>query len=337
MRIPTPSDVLIVGVSQVSLAFAVLLAKGGLNVLVIDASEEERSETEQLLELSLYSVELLTQHDFKLNTETTEQDFIEQSLSLLAHSLCCVIWGTKLADSFGKEHQLVQAGALQQHHSDFLFKLSDLEVSSTNNEANFRNAFVLAWRVIGVQLKKFHPFISHSFDEEKKLITDFYQDKKGGGFLKKWIGKLNPSKSENLQLIGSSINLHLSQQRFLEAGALLQNLPFYDEKLKQQTSLYEWCNYQYFSLIVIGTINAHFLFNIAKWVQFNFNIKLFYLPYSEKNDPIFAGLKIGDNERRTLIIRPDKYISFVNDTVDTDIIDNYVRNILMISPNAEKI
>jgi hypothetical protein len=71
-------------------------------------------------------------------------------------------------------------------------------------------------------------------------------------------------------------------------------------------------------------------------VQLNFNVKLFYLPYSEKNESVFESLKISSTEKRTLIVRPDKYISLVNDTVDTDIIDNYLRNVLMLTANAEE-
>ncbi len=336
MRIPTPSDVLIVGVSPVSLGFATLLAKGGLNVLVIDESEGQADENERNLNLSFYTKEVLIQHGYQLNKETTERDFTEQSLVLLAHSLCCVVWETQLKSSSNKEHQLVQDGIVQQHHTNFVFSLKDIEINQANNEANFRNAFVLAWRVIGVQLQNFHPFILHSFDLEKNLISDFYRVKKESRFLTKWIAKITSAKPENLTLIGSPVNLHLSQQRVLEAGRLLPDLPFYDEKLKLETSLYQWCSYQYFSMIIIGSVNSHYLFNVAKWVQLNFNVKLFYLPYSEKNEPIFKALGILEKEKRTLIIRPDKYISFVNDILETDIIDNYLRNVLLMNANAEK-
>lgn len=335
MRIPTPSDVLIVGTSSASLAFATLLAKGGLNVLVIDEAENPIAENEKILGLSAYCTEILKQHGYKLDEKTTTANFNGQSLSLLAHSLCCVVWGTKLVSSFDKAHQLLQAGNLQLHHSNFVFRLSDLEIDKADAEANFRNAFVLAWRVIGVQLKRFHPYILHSFEVERRLISEFYQDKKETGLFNRLLLKFSAQKPLGLSLSDSPINLHLSQQRTLEAGELLPNLPFYDEKLKQETSLHQWCNYQQFSLIVIGNTNPQYVFNIAKWVQLNFNIKLFYLPYTERNDPIFRELNISESERRTLVIRPDKYISMINDTVETDIIDNYLRNVLM-TVNAEK-
>lgn len=336
MRIPTPSDVLIVGVSSASLAFATILAKGGLNVLVIEKAENRTEESSGALNLDAYSVELLKQHGFKINAKTTKQEFEEQSLSLLAHSLCCVIWRTKLHSSVGHQHQLMQQESLQTHHSNFVFTLADLEIHPTKTESNFRNVFILAWRVIAVQLKKVHPFILHSFDVEKKVIAEFYQDKTEMSFISRFISKINPSKSTELQLTDSPINLHLSQQRVLEAGRLLPNLSFYDEKLKRKTSLYQWCSYQYFSLLVIGKVNAQHVYSIAKWVQLNFDIKLFYLPYSEANDAVFRNLNVKESERRTLIIRPDKYICMINDTVETDIIDNYLRNVLMMNANAEK-
>lgn len=336
MRIPTPSDVLIVGVTPVSLGFAVLLAKGGLNVLVVDEAETQTFAEPKKLDLSVYTAEILKQHGFKLDDETTEDDFIEQSLNLLAHNLCNVVWETRFANSKNEEHQLVQNAVTQNHKSSFVFKLGDLEVEQANAEANFRSAFVLAWRVIGVKLERLHPFILHSYENEKKLIAEFYQHKKPTSIFGRWLQKLISAQPTDLQLIDSPINLHLSQQRILQAGDLLPNLPFYDEKSKKESSLYHWCSYQHFSLIVVGSLNAQYLFNIAKWVQLNFNVKLFYLPYSEKNESVFKTLAISPKEKRTFMIRPDRFISLISDTVETDIIDNYLRNVLMMNANAEK-
>ncbi len=336
MRIPTPSDVLIVGVSPVSLGFAVLLAKGGLNVLVIDKAETQTVEESKKLELSSYTSEILKQHGFKLDDEISESDFIEQSLSLLAHNLCCVVWETRFIKTSNGEHQLIQSDVTQVHKSNFVFKLADLEVDQANAEVSFRSAFVLAWRVIGVKLERVHPFIFHSFEVEKKLISEFYSHKKKQGAVGKWIQRLVSTKPADVQLVDSPINLHLSQQRILQAGDLLPNLPFYDEKLKKETSLHEWCSYQYFSLIVVGSLNPQYLFNVAKWVQLNFNVKLFYLPYSEKNESIFNTLHVSPKEKRTFMVRPDRFISLISDTVETDIIDNYLRNVLMMNANAEK-
>lgn len=336
MRALTPSDALIIGVSPFSLGFATILAKGGVNVLVIEESDKKTDEAERSLNLDAYCIEILQQHGYQLNGETTDIKFIEQSLGLLAQNLCSVIWATKLVSSANGKHHLTKDKKTQIHKSNFVFQLSDLEIDKSSAVASFTNVFVLAWRVIGVQFKNFHPFLLNSLDVETALISEFYQPKKNGGFLKKWIAKLSSTNATSLNLIGSSINLHLSQQRILEAGTLLPDLPFYDEKQKLQTSLYQWCNYQYFSLIVIGTVNPHYLFNVAKWVQLNFNIKLFYLPYSEKNHSIFSNLGITEKEKRTLMVRPDKYISFVNDILETDIIDNYLRNVLLMNANAEK-
>lgn len=337
MRIPTPSDVLVVGVSPVSLAFATILAKEGLNVLAIEESLNPINKSLRKLALSAYSLNLLAQHGYQLTNETTEDDFVEQSLSLLAHSLCCVVWGTRLTQSLGQEHQLTQEDVSQTHQTPLIFKLADLEIDPLNDEANFRNAFVLAWRVIGVSLQKLHPFILHSFDVERQLISNYYTQKTQKNWFAKWTEKLAAPESKELSLKNSPINLHLSQQRDLEAGDLLSDLVFFDEKLKVESSLHQWCSYQYFSMIVIGSLNPHFLFNTAKWVQLNFNIKLFFLPFTERNEHLFKTLNMTPSEKKTLIVRPDKYVCLVNDTLETSIIDNYLRNVLMMIPNAEKI
>jgi hypothetical protein len=115
------------------------------------------------------------------------------------------------------------------------------------------------------------------------------------------------------------------------------DLDFYDEKLKINSSLYQWCSYHHFSVFFFGFLTPSHLFTIAKWIQLNYAVQLFYLPPSEKNQHIFDAFEIKEGERKTLIIRPDRYIGLINDAIDIDIVDNYLKNmVLMKNKNVLK-
>lgn len=334
MRIPASSDVLIIGISPVSLAFATVLAKGGLKVLVIDELSSPQTNLENL-HLSNYCQNLLLEVGFKITDDWSANGFINQSFKLLAQHLCSVLWETQVDFKTANHYDLIHNGYSNQHSSTFVFNQKELIISTTNNDLNFRNVFILAWRVIGVVNKNLSSLVLNGYAEEKKLLTSFYEQSTQKGFFYKLFNKWKIAKKEEIDYTNSSINLHLSQQRKLAAGEVLPDLPFYDEKLKAQISLYKWCSYQFFSLIIIGRINPNFLFNVAKWLQLNYQIQLFYLPYSDKNQPFFETLGLTKEQQRTLIIRPDKYIGFLHDGIDTDIIDNYLRTVLKMKAKAE--
>ena len=82
-----------------------------------------------------------------------------------------------------------------------------------------------------------------------------------------------------------------------------------------------------------GSLSKYNLFNIAKWVKSNYNVQLFYLPPSEKNQHIFNFFNIIEGEKKTLIIRPDRYIGLINDRIDLEIIQSYLSDFLQLKTN----
>ncbi len=128
----------------------------------------------------------------------------------------------------------------------------------------------------------------------------------------------------------SKINLHLSNATKIKAGDRLPYFKVFDEKKQQETDLHEWCAKPGFTMIVIGNLKELDLFTLAKWITQNYagQINFFYLPPSTKNQEIFDAFEINEGKKKTLIVRPDTYIGFINDVVDIDMMDNYLKTVM---------
>jgi 2-polyprenyl-6-methoxyphenol hydroxylase-like FAD-dependent oxidoreductase len=128
----------------------------------------------------------------------------------------------------------------------------------------------------------------------------------------------------------SAINLHVSQSTKIKAGDRLPYLKVFDEKKQEETDLHEWCTKPGFTFIVLGKLAESDLFTLAKWITQNYSTTLnfFYLPPSAKNLHVFEAFEMKSNQVRSLIIRPDMHIGFLNDKVDMVLMDNYLRNVV---------
>jgi 2-polyprenyl-6-methoxyphenol hydroxylase-like FAD-dependent oxidoreductase len=128
----------------------------------------------------------------------------------------------------------------------------------------------------------------------------------------------------------SRINLHLSHATNIKAGDRLPYLKVFDEKKQEETDLHEWCSKPGFTFIVLGNLKELDLFTLAKWLTQNYPaaINFFYLPPSEKNNAVFEAFEIKKNQKKALIVRPDMHIGFINDVVDIDMMDNYLKNVV---------
>ena len=331
MIVPSKSDVLISGIQPVTLAFASILGFCGVKVLVVDELKKPVLNSKSL-NLSAYNIHLLQQIGFTIEANTGQIDFVNQSLKLLATHLSNVVWDIQIIEKSENKYELKHNNASSFHESKFIYFLDDLIIDKNENELNFRNAFVLAWRLVAIINETFSSNILSSYQKEKEIFQQYDAEKSQ---LQKIREKFIGTKKTAIHLADSKINLHLSHKRELQAGDILPDLVFYDEQLKADSSLYNWCKYAHFSIIIFGYLGPTNLFSLARWLQLNYPIQLFYLPQSEKNESIFKTLHIPIGEKKTLIIRPDLYISFVNDTVDMDIIDNYLNNVLGMNAKAK--
>lgn len=344
MRIPADSSILILGSHPVALAFASVLSTCGVKVLVIDELKEADSNHKKLT-LDQYSLSLLTHLGYKLpddaNNEIDQADFIKQSLKLLASNVCSVLWNVELVTKpafNAKTYLLKHQGEVFEHESEYCFTSEELLIDPLNDALNFRNIFLLAWRLIGIINKNLDAKILNSYPEETAILKNQYPIFAAPkNQFQRFTQKLFAPEKKEINIIGSKISLHLSQHRNIEAGEMLPNLDFYDEKLNTQEKLYKWCNYRHFSVFLFGYLTTHHLFTVARWIQLNYSVQLFYLPPSEKNQAVFDVFQIKEGERKTLIIRPDRYIGLIKDAIDLDIIDNYLKNLLLMKPKvAEK-
>lgn len=128
----------------------------------------------------------------------------------------------------------------------------------------------------------------------------------------------------------SALNLHISQQTRIKAGDRLPWLKIYDEKRQEETDLHAWCNKPGFTLIVFGKLAESDLFALARWITQSYasTLNFFYLPPSAKNAHVFETFSIGENQAKSIIIRPDMHIGFINDKVDMVLMDNYMKNVV---------
>jgi 2-polyprenyl-6-methoxyphenol hydroxylase-like FAD-dependent oxidoreductase len=130
----------------------------------------------------------------------------------------------------------------------------------------------------------------------------------------------------------SKINLHLSTATQIKAGDRLPYFKVFDEKKHEETDLHEWCSKPGFTFIALGNLKEIDLFTLAKWLTQNYPglINFYYLPPSTKNQQIFNAFEIAAGKKKALIIRPDMHIGFINDVVDIDMMDNYLKTVLGI-------
>lgn len=337
MRIPTKTDILINGVNFTSLIFAALLCKNGLKVLVVD----ERAVLEKSdlrIQIDAYNLIMLKEIGYSFDDSTNEissESLIQQTLKLLAAYLSSVIWNvrTELKNSQPGVYQLSHDDKSSLNESLYYFSDQDLNEQPDFN-LNLKNVFLKSWRIVGVIQKKLNPAIISSSKNEFEILI---KQNKSISKVESWLQKIHQKKIKSYpNIIESKVNLHLSQERKVEAGELLPDLKIYDEKTQQNTQLYEWCDYRQFSLIILGDLLQVNLFAVARWIQLNYPIQLYYLPHTERNQSVFDYFKIRKGEKKTLIVRPDRFIGLLHDAIDIDTIDNYLQNFMLMFKKDEK-
>lgn len=126
---------------------------------------------------------------------------------------------------------------------------------------------------------------------------------------------------------GSRLSVHHGRQGKVRAGDRLPFLPLFDEKLQEHTDLHAWCSKPGFILLVIGLLGQRDLYLLAKWIKstYPFQLNFYYLPPSARNQHVFDCFEIKEEGRKVLIIRPDMHIGYINDVVDLELIDVYLK------------
>ncbi len=230
-------------------------------------------------------------------------------------------------------------------------------VGAQGMNTGLQDAYNLAWKLAGVINNRLRPGILDSYAAERmpvaksllnttdRLFTLVMANNWFARNFKRWVlphllkwtwgnksirdGFFRRISQTGINYRNSVISLHLSQQTRVKAGDRLPYLKVFDEKKQEETDLHEWCSKPGFTLIVLGTLRETDLFALAKWITQNYSgmLNFFYLPVSGKNWPIFEAFDMKKNHLKSLIIRPDMHIGFINDKVDMLLMDNYLRNV----------
>lgn len=230
-------------------------------------------------------------------------------------------------------------------------------VGGQGMNTGLQDAYNLAWKLAGVINKNLEPAILKSYAEERMpvarkllattdrlfniinsesflsrffknhvfptLIRFFWKQEKFREFGFKTISEIGISYRS------SKINLNLGKAENVKAGDRLPYIQIFDEKKKQETDLQAWCSKPGFTLIALGKLKENELFNLARWITQNYpQLNFFYLPFSAKNKPVFDCFELKEDQHKAVIVRPDMYIGYLNDSIHVDLIGDYLEKIV---------
>ena len=234
-------------------------------------------------------------------------------------------------------------------------------VGGQGMNTGLQDAYNLAWKIAGVVNGKIKPAILNTYAAERmpvarrllnttdRVFSLIMSKSRFVGFLKiavlpgllKMVWKSSFLREQFFRQVSqiaisyrnSGISLHISQSNSVKAGDRLPYLKVYDEKKQEETDLHAWCSKPGFTLIVLGKLTEPDLFSIAKWITQAYAplLNFFYLPPSAKNQHVFDKFEIKEKRAKSLIIRPDMHIGFINDAVDMVLMDNYLKNVIGIN------
>jgi 2-polyprenyl-6-methoxyphenol hydroxylase-like FAD-dependent oxidoreductase len=230
-------------------------------------------------------------------------------------------------------------------------------VGGQGMNTGLQDAYNLGWKLAGVIKNQIKPRILLSYVEERMpvartllkttdrafaiLISDNFMLKVVRKLLIKYLtGVLwKKPKFRNfffkvvsqiaISYRSSNINLNLSKAENIKAGDRLPFIKIFDEKKHQETDLHAWCTKPGFTFIALGKLKENDLFNLARWITQNYpqQLNFFYLPFSQKNKAVFDCFEMKEDQHKAIIVRPDMYIGYLNDTIHVDLIDDYLEQV----------
>lgn len=234
-------------------------------------------------------------------------------------------------------------------------------VGGQGMNTGLQDAYNLAWKLAGVVNEQFNEKILESYAAERmpvakrllsttdKLFNVIISRNWLSRIFKRWIvpallklawgnDKLRATFFKQVSQIAisyrdSSINLHVAQSTQIKAGDRLPYLKVFDEKKQLETDLHEWCTKPGFTLIVLGKLAEGDLFALAKWITVKYPgmLNFFYLPQSTKNQHVFDALEVNIKVGKSIIVRPDMHIGFMNDKIDMVLMENYLKNVVGVA------
>ena len=128
----------------------------------------------------------------------------------------------------------------------------------------------------------------------------------------------------------SSISINHSQMEIIKTGERFPSLEVYDEKSKSHKNLSQLLHNTHFTLLIVGSIGAHNLWALGKWVQQTYpkNLHIIYLPYKQNNINVFKSLQMHEEQNLLAILRPDRHIAYLSNTIQVHLVSNYLDSII---------
>ncbi len=221
-----------------------------------------------------------------------------------------------------------------------------------------QDAVNLAWKLAGVIGDRIHPRLLHTYQQERASVAKDVFRMADRGFelatgLPQWLkpvrdmlltkllrsvsakpARLHAVFAQQAQLSThyrkGGLAVHHATGVRIRAGDRLPFLPVFDEKTKTQTDLHRWCEKPGFVLLVLGTISHHHLHIIGQWMRQKYprHMHLYYLPYSLRNQLVFDLFEVKPEGTKSILVRPDMYIGYINDMLNVSLIDTYMEEVI---------
>lgn len=231
-------------------------------------------------------------------------------------------------------------------------------VGGQGMNTGMQDAVNLAWKLAAVIGGRANPRLLHTYQLERKPVVKNVIRMTDRGFeltigLPKWLMPLRDrllaalfrypiAKPPRLQAVftrlaqldthyrTAGLAVHHAMGMHVRAGDRLPFLPVFDEKTKTQTDLHRWCEKPGFVLLVLGTISHHHLHIIGQWIRQKYprEMHLYYLPYSSRNQAVFDVFEVKPEGTKSILVRPDMYIGYINDMLNVSLIDTYMEEII---------
>ena len=242
--------------------------------------------------------------------------------------------GVSLASSFRQQRCILLGNAAYP---------SELLDNLLSNQG-IADARAIAWRLAYVLKGLQDASVMDSIDRERRKAASDLLRKLDRGLQLAVLGRKLPSAAaaallkpylaalprRRPHLRDSPLSLHHARGKGLRAGDRLPFLPLYDEKRKEMTDLHQCCTKMGFVLLMLGTLNKNSLFIIRQWAQQKYmqQMSLFYLPYSDRNQAVFDAFEVGAEAVKMVLVRPDRYIAYMHDTVSANLVDAYMTSVM---------
>lgn len=250
----------------------------------------------------------------------------------------------RIAESFARQRCFLIGDAAHIHSP----------IGGQGMNSGLQDAVNLAWKLAGVVNGRMNPRLLHTYEQERVPVAKATQrdtDRTFGwikampfwmtslsdylcvwtirfigrkpGLLKRmfdWLAQLD------IHYRNATLAVHYATGRHIRAGDRLPFLPVFDEKTKKQTDLHRWCEKPGFVLLILGTVSHHHLHIIGRWIQQKYprQMHLYYLPFSPQNKPVFDTFEVNPEGTKTVLVRPDMHIGYINDVLNVGLIDTYM-------------